>query len=63
MGDSFFYMIIGIAVIGLVAVVIGYFVLSKTMNKEDIKYARELKKGSEGNKFSLDILYQKLYVF
>ena len=26
-------------------------------------YARELKKGAEGNKFSLDILYQKLYVF
>ena len=42
---------------------VGYFLLTKTMNKEDLKYARELKKGAEGNKFSLDILYQKLYVF
>ena len=63
MNDTVFYMIIGIAVIGLVIVMVGYFLLTKTMNKEDIKYARELKKGSEGNKFSLDILYQKLYVF
>ena len=63
MNDTVFYMIIGIAVIGLVIVMVGYFLLTKTMNKEDLKYARELKKGAEGNKFSLDILYQKLYVF
>ena len=63
MKDTVFYMIIGIAVIGLVIVMVGYFLLTKTMNKEDLKYARELKKGAEGNKFSLDILYQKLYVF
>ena len=44
MNDTVFYMIIGIAVIGLVIVMVGYFLLTKTMNKEDLKYARELKK-------------------
>ena len=63
MSDSLFYMIIGIAGIGLLGIMIWYFILSKSMNKDDIKYAKELKKGTENNTFSLDILYQKLYVF
>lgn len=63
MSDSLFYAIIGVAGIGLLGVMIWYFVLSKSMNKDDIKYARELKKGTERNTFSVDILYQKLYVF
>lgn len=62
MSDSLFYVIIGIAGIGLLGIMIWYFVLSKSMNKDDIKYAKELKKGTEKNTFSLDILYQKLYV-
>lgn len=63
MSDSLFYMIIAVAGLGLLGIMIWYFVLSKSMNKDDMKYARELKKGTEKNTFSLEILYQKLYVF
>ena len=63
MSDSLFYIIIGIAGIGLLGILIWYFILSKRMNKDDMKYARELKKGTKQNNFSLEILYQQLYVF
>ncbi len=63
MSDSLFYIIIAVAGLGLLGIMIWYFILSKSMNKEDIKYAKELKKGTERNTFSIDILYQKLYVF
>lgn len=63
MSDSLFYIIIAVAGLGLLGIMIWYFVLSKSMNKDDMKYARELKKGTEKNTFSLEILYQKLYVF
>ena len=63
MSDSLFYIIIAIAGIGLFAVMLWYFILSKKINKEDLKYIKELKKGTENTGFSTDVLYQKLYVF
>ena len=63
MSNSLFFILIGGSVIGLLVIMVLYFILSKSMNKEDLKYARELKKGTESNIFSLEILYQKLYVF
>ena len=63
MNDTFFYIIIGIAGIGLFAIMVFYFLLSKKMNKEDLKYIKELKKGTEKSTFSIDVLYQQLYVF
>ena len=63
MSDSFFYIIMAIAGVALFAVMIGYFMLSKRFNKEDLKYIKELKKGTEDKTFSLDVTFQKLYVF
>ena len=63
MSDMFFYMIIGIAGVGLLGIMIWYFLLSKRFSSEDLKYIRELKKETESNAFSLDVIYQKLYVF
>ena len=63
MSDSLFYIIIGIAGIGLLGVMVWYFILSKRMNKEEMKYVKELRKGTKQNTFSLDIIYQQLYVF
>ena len=62
MNDTLFYIIIGIAGIGLLGILIWYFILSKSVSKADIKYAKELKKGTEKHTFSLDVIYQKLYV-
>lgn len=63
MSDSFFFIVMVIAGVGLLGVLIWYFILSKRLNKEDLKYIRELRKGTENNTFSLDVIYQKLYVF
>ena len=63
MNDSFFYFIIAIAGAGLGAIMVFYFILSKKMNKDDLKYIKELKKGTEKTGLSLDVIYQKLYVF
>ena len=63
MNDSIFYIIIAVAGVGLFAVMIWYFLLSKRLNKDDIKYINELKKGTQNRSFSLDVIYQKLYVF
>ena len=63
MSDSLFYIIIAIAGIGLFGIMVWYFLLSKRMNKDDMKYARELKKGTKQNTLSLEIIYQQLYVF
>ena len=62
MSDSLFYIIIAVAGIGLLGIMIWYFVLSKSVNKAAMKYAKELKKGTEKHTFSMDIVYQKLYV-
>ena len=63
MGGTSFYLLIGLATIGLIAVLIMYFILNKKMNKEDLAYIKELKKGTENKGYSLDVVYQKLYVF
>lgn len=63
MNDSFFFFIIAIAGIGLLGITIWYLVLSKKLNREDLKYIRELRRGTENNSFSLDVVSQKLYVF
>ena len=63
MNNTFIYAVMGIAGVGLLAILIFYFILTKKMNKDDMKYIRELKKGTEKNTFSLDVTYQKLYVF
>ena len=50
-------------VIGLLGIiVISYIILMKRMNKEDIKKERELKAGVETTKFSMEVVYQRLYV-
>ncbi len=43
-------------------ILIAYFMLSKRMNKSDVKSIRQLRKGTKGNSFSLEVTYQKLYV-
>ena len=63
MSDSLFYIIIAVAGVALLGIIIWYVILSKRLSKDDLKYIKELKKGTENNTFSLDVIYQKLYVF
>ena len=63
MNNSFFYILVGGAGVGLVVILLVYFLLSKKINKEELAYIKELKKGTENKGFSSDVIYQKLYVF
>ena len=63
MSDTLFYIIIAVAGIGLFIVMIWYFLLSKKLSKEDLRYIKELRKGTEDKTFSIDVTFQKLYVF
>lgn len=59
--QTLYYLIYG--AIGIfVVVVIAYFVLSKFMKKSDYQKIKSLKQGTESNGFSLEVLYQKLYI-
>ena len=51
------------AVIGVLAVMlIAYFIIDKKMKKSDYQQIKKLRRGTETNKFSAEVLYQKLYV-
>lgn len=56
--------IYGMLVVGalLLIVIIAYIVLMKRMNRSDVKQAMALKAGLETTKFSVDVIYQKLYM-
>lgn len=45
-----------------VIIVIAYIILSKKMKSSDTMQIKQLRKGTKESKFSLEILYQKLYV-
>ncbi len=45
-----------------VLIIIAYVILSKAMNKSDYKRIQKLQQGTKEDNFSLEILYQKLYV-
>ena len=44
------------------AIVIAYFILRRKMNKSEYQRIRKLRQGTESNRFSTEILYQKLYI-
>lgn len=59
--DLLKYMIIGVGAIFAV-IVIAYLVLNKKMQKSDYQQIKKLRRGTESNKFSFEVLYQKLYI-
>ena len=59
--DQLKYMIIGVGAI-FAAIIIVYLVLNKKMQKSDYQQIKKLRRGTESNKFSFEVLYQKLYI-
>ena len=55
------YMMIGAAVL-LAGIVVAFLMLKKKSSSSDIVQIRQLRKGTKEQKFSKEILYQKLYV-
>ena len=55
------YIMIGTGV--LFAVVIGvYLILTKKMGKSEYRQMKKLQEGTKADSFSMDVLYQKLYL-
>ena len=54
--------IMGGSVAALVILVIAYVFINKAMNKGERKYLRELRQGTQANKYSSEVTYQKLYM-
>lgn len=55
------YGLIGIAALFAVVIIV-YIILMKRMNRLDVKQAMALKAGTDTNNFSMDVIYQKLYM-
>ena len=59
--DILLYILIGIVAV-FVVIVIAYLMLRKKMESSGIREIQRLRAGTEEKKFSMEILYQKLYV-
>ena len=46
----------------LVLITILYVILNKKMQKSEYKQLQKLRQGTKANKFSMEILYQRLYI-
>ena len=55
------YVLIGTGILFAIIIVI-YIVLTKKMGKSEYKQLRKLRQGTETSAFSLEIIYQKLYI-
>ena len=62
MSKQMIYIMMGIVGGALVVIALIYYILSKKMQKSDYKQIQNLKKGTKSSNFSMEILYQKLYI-
>ena len=62
MSNQVLYYIIGGAVAAFVVIIIAYLIVSKKMKNSEYKRIQKLQQGTKENRFSLEILYQKLYI-
>ena len=62
MSNQVIYMIMETSVALMVVIGIAYYILSKKMQKSEYKKIQKLRQGTDTNKFSTEILFQKLYL-
>ena len=55
------YLMIG-SVVAMLFIIVAYVLLSKKMQKSEYKQIQKLQKGTKENKFSIEVLLQKLYL-
>ena len=63
MSPTFIIVIMAIVVIVLIAVVFYYLSLKKKMRNADVMRIEKLRQGTEESGFSMEVFYQKLYVY
>ena len=62
MSNEIIYIIMGISVALIIVIGIAYYILSRRMQKSEYKKIQQLQKGTKTSGFSLEIVYQKLYI-
>ena len=62
MSNQMIYIMMGIAGGALVLIALIYFIISKKMQKSEYRQIQKLQKGTKASNFSMEVLYQKLYV-
>ena len=62
MSNQTIYIIMGLAAGLFVLIILAYYIISKKMQKSEYKAIQKLQQGTKQKKFSLEILYQKLYI-
>ena len=62
MSNQIIFYIMGGSVAVLVVIILIYYILSKKMQKSEYKQIKKLQQGTKEQTFSLEIIYQKLYI-
>ena len=62
MSNQVIYMVMGFSVAAIIIIGIIYYILSKKMQKSEYKNIQKLQKGTKTSGFSMEIMYQKLYL-
>ena len=62
MSNPILMYLIGGTIAVLVVMVAVYFIIQNKMNKGDRKYIKELRRGTQANSMSSEVMYQKLYM-
>ena len=62
MSNKLIYIVMGTSVVAMIIVGIAYYILSKKMQKSEYKKIQKLQQGTKSSNFSLEIVYQKLYI-
>ena len=63
MSEQVIYYILGITGGLFALIVVAYLIIKSKVNKSDMKKIRQLREGTKQNKYSMDVIYQKLYNF
>ena len=63
MSNNVIYIILGITGGLFALIIVAYLIIRSKANKGDMKKIRQLRAGTKQNKYSMDVIYQKLYNF
>ena len=63
MSNQTLLIIMGISGGLFIFTVIAYLIMRKILNKSDIKHIKQLKEGTKENKYTSDVIYQKIYIY
>ena len=62
MSNETIYLIMGITGGAFLLIVLAYFIIRKKMQKSEYKQIQKLQRGTKKKSFSMEVIYQKLYV-